>query len=595
MSLESFGALIPSMALEMAVKGAVICLAALGAAAALRRASASSRHLVLALSTAILVVLPVLALVLPSWEMAVLPAVEAQAPLLSPTLPTSAAAVMASDAGARLEPAREQERAGAAARLPISLALPVLALAVSTLLLLRLLVGVARLAGLAAEAVPAPRDWVQLLDEQRRKLGIASAVRLGVSEAIAVPVTFGWKSPVVLLPETARQWQERQLREALVHELAHVQRRDWPVQISARFACALHWFNPLVWRLARRLLLEAEHASDDQVLRAGVGAEEYAERLVALAREVRRAAPPAAAVAIARSSGLARRVTAILDAERRRSGPGRLAMAGAAGAALIFLLVVAPVRLVRAAEPPREKAPQVSSTAALPPLHRAAREGDVAEVRRLLAAGADPNADVPGVGTALRLAIDMDRAEVARVLLEAGADPLPEPMRRKAVEQGVKQGVEQGVKQGMEQGAKQGVEQGVKQGVEQGVEQGVKQGVEQGVKQGVEQGVEEGRQGALIEAAEKGDSAAVRFLLDKGAAPNHVVPGHGTPLIAAAREGHVEIVRLLLDAGADPNLRAVAGRIPPDRKGEAQTPLNMARRRGHRAVEQLLRERGATE
>ena len=56
-----------------------------------------------------------------------------------------------------------------------------------------------------------------------------------------------------MLPATARQWSDEQLRSVLLHELAHIKRRDTVVQLLAQIACALHWFNPLVWFAAWRL------------------------------------------------------------------------------------------------------------------------------------------------------------------------------------------------------------------------------------------------------------------------------------------------------------------------------------------------------
>src|SRR5262245_30104873 len=311
MNLASFVGELPSMALAVAGKGALISLAALGAAVALRRASAASRHLLLAFAAASLLLLPVLVAILPAWRLAVLPGVETpriDTPRVEPrgyqqgrpsgTEGTRVGFLRPVRDGSFPSPGFQPGVQGGA-----SLFLPWIPLAVSLLLLARLAVSVARLSRLRTGSRPAPAEWQELFDEHRRRLGIARSVRLAVSHSVAVPVTFGWRRPVVLLPEAALDWEEQPLREALVHELSHVRRGDWPVQVMARAACALHWFDPLVWLLCRRLLHEAELACDDQVLQAGTGAEGYAERLVALARQVR-SRRPAAAVAFARPSGL---------------------------------------------------------------------------------------------------------------------------------------------------------------------------------------------------------------------------------------------------------------------------------------------------
>lgn len=336
MSLASFIGELPSMVFAITGKGALISLAALGMAASLRRASAASRHLVLALAVVLLLLLLPMAMSLPSWNLTVLAG-------------TSQGSLGMMNAAAVGDAPRGVSTLG------------MISFFTSLLLLIRLGLAMHGLSRLQAGSRPAPAAWQELIDQHRRQLGIGRPVRLAVSGSVAVPVTFGWRRPVVLLPETASGWAEEPLREALIHELSHVRRGDWPVQMAARAACALHWFDPLVWLLCRRLLLEAELACDDQVLRAGAGAEGYAERLVALARQVRGSShPPASAVAFGRPSELASRVAAILDSGRRRGGPGRLARAGASAAALLLLLLLAPAHLVRAeSERPQAARPAV--------------------------------------------------------------------------------------------------------------------------------------------------------------------------------------------------------------------------------------------
>jgi membrane carboxypeptidase/penicillin-binding protein len=123
-------------------------------------------------------------------------------------------------------------------------------------------------------------------------------------------------------------------RLVLVHELAHVRRRDVLVQAIADVACAIHWCNPLVWICARRLRVEREIAADDAVLAAGVRPSRYAEELVAVASS----AMPSAALAMAERSSLETRVASILASRLARAplaarGTAAVVAAGAALAA----------------------------------------------------------------------------------------------------------------------------------------------------------------------------------------------------------------------------------------------------------------------
>src|SRR6185437_5803676 len=83
-------------------------------------------------------------------------------------------------------------------------------------------------------------------------------------------------------------WSPMDVQRALVHELEHVRRRDWPIQILARVVCAMYWFHPLVWTAVRRLSVEAERACDDAVL-IQCDSAAYAEQLVRLARRLLKA------------------------------------------------------------------------------------------------------------------------------------------------------------------------------------------------------------------------------------------------------------------------------------------------------------------
>jgi hypothetical protein len=130
----------------------------------------------------------------------------------------------------------------------------------------------------------------------------------------------------VLLPDEAAAWPLDRLRAVLLHEMAHVRRRDWPGHRLADLVCALYWFHPLVWPLARRLRAESEAACDDRVLALGVPAPDYARHLLDVARALGPAAVPPAAIAMARTARLEGRLTMILDPRRPRRAPTRRAL-----------------------------------------------------------------------------------------------------------------------------------------------------------------------------------------------------------------------------------------------------------------------------
>lgn len=209
-----------------------------------------------------------------------------------------------------------------------------------------LVAGHAGLARIARTAI-APEG-----DEWRALIGETGNVRVAVSPAVSAPVTWGWLRPLVLFPAGANTWPVERRRAALLHELAHVARRDYLIQIVAAFVCAVYWFHPLVWLAVHRLRSESEHASDDQVLSTGAEAPEYAEHLLEVARgAVGRRLCNLPAVDMAHPSNLESRVRAVLDGARTRSFvPRRTRFALAAIVTLILVPLAAARPELRAGE-----------------------------------------------------------------------------------------------------------------------------------------------------------------------------------------------------------------------------------------------------
>jgi TonB family protein len=116
----------------------------------------------------------------------------------------------------------------------------------------------------------------------------SAAARLGVPASrvtlregnVATPVVSGIFRPAILLPQGARLWDSFHRQTVLLHELAHVRRRDCLWQQIAGLACALFWFHPLAWRVAARMCREQELACDDLALSAGIDRRAYADLLL---------------------------------------------------------------------------------------------------------------------------------------------------------------------------------------------------------------------------------------------------------------------------------------------------------------------------
>lgn len=208
------------------------------------------------------------------------------------------------------------------------------------------LVGWRRMRRIARRGTPIRDEgWLRALDDAKRLAGVGRDVRLVTTAELAVPVTWGLMRPIVAIPASAASWDDAgdRRRIVLLHELSHVASLDWTFNLLARVVCALFWFHPAAWWLARRLREDAELACDDRVIGAGVRRSDYAELLLDAAD---RFLPGSPALALARRAGIRARLAAILDTRRAVAPLGRR---WAIVAALITGVVVAPTSAVRLA------------------------------------------------------------------------------------------------------------------------------------------------------------------------------------------------------------------------------------------------------
>jgi TonB family protein len=179
--------------------------------------------------------------------------------------------------------------------------------------------------------------WLSASARVARQLGLSRPVRMLTTRDAAI-CTWGVRRPSVVVPAHAMEWPNERITTVLCHELAHVSRGDWAMQLAADVLRAVFWFNPLTWLVHRRLRDEAERACDDTVLRLGTAQTAYAEHLLEIARSTRiRTVAFTAAMSMARSSTLEGRVAAMLNTKTSRTVPSL----GARAAILVVLVAAA--------------------------------------------------------------------------------------------------------------------------------------------------------------------------------------------------------------------------------------------------------------
>ncbi len=401
---------------DAVLKGTALLLVVFALAYVLKRAPAATRHLAWAVGLAGVLALPFLSNTMP-WRLSVLPA--AAAPVASvtaidlavvsddPLLPAldqtrpiaspvaSRAAVSRPDASAQASPVELERGLSWPSAATLIALLPTLWLIGVAVLLLRLVIGVAAIQVIARRA-ESSRDpaWLDALARAKTELGVDRPVRLVVSDSAAMPFTAGVVRHVIVLPESSNEWDAERRHAVLLHELAHIRRRDVLAHVVAQVACATYWFHPLVWMAARRLRAECERACDDLVLGTGTRASDYAEHLLSIVRSAARRWTPAVALPMARRSEFEGRLLAILESTGRPRAVTR-----AASATIVAMVTVTVIPLAALAPGAANHATVFAQTAlyASPPAPVGSADANADEASALRVPSIDSVASRQGV------------------------------------------------------------------------------------------------------------------------------------------------------------------------------------------------------
>jgi TonB family protein len=326
---------------ECTIKTSAILAIALSLRPLLRKRSAAVRHCVLAVALGLAAVTPILSLVLPSWN-------------LRPGLIDVSRVAPVEERISVLAPSTISTRDERALPPPASAALPsppahlveVIWLIGALLGAFILLTGFARLARVAAVSQPmAEGRWTRLAATISSEYRIRRRIRLLQSQNSSILVTWGVLRPELILPAGADAWPDARVAIVLRHELAHIRRFDWIVQMIAQALRVIYWFNPLLWVACHRLRLESEVACDDAALASGISGPDYAAHLLDLARALKNPYRAwSAALPMAGPSTTERRFTAMLNPALNRQALTRRVLIGTTVALLGITLPLAAFR-----------------------------------------------------------------------------------------------------------------------------------------------------------------------------------------------------------------------------------------------------------
>lgn len=114
---------------------------------------------------------------------------------------------------------------------------------------------------------PIPSEWLTVAAQTVAKLGISKKIQFYLSDRVNVPVALGFLKPVVLFPVAlVAQLDIKQVEAILIHELSHIRRNDYVLNLIKTGIETVLFFNPFVWLISRFIHIEREHACDDLVV-----------------------------------------------------------------------------------------------------------------------------------------------------------------------------------------------------------------------------------------------------------------------------------------------------------------------------------------
>ena len=149
-------------------------------------------------------------------------------------------------------------------------------------------------------------------------LGINKPVKVYISEWISSPLTIGFIKPLILLPVSAiNNLTVQQLEAILLHELSHIKRQDYIINLVLSLMQTILYFNPFIKLFMKRIEIERENCCDELVLQFEYDKHSYAAALLQLEKNAQ--SVPVLAMAAAQKNNLLHRIEKIVGVHRKPS------------------------------------------------------------------------------------------------------------------------------------------------------------------------------------------------------------------------------------------------------------------------------------
>ncbi|MEM7513780.1 MAG: M56 family metallopeptidase, partial [Bacteroidota bacterium] len=424
--------------------------------------------------------------------------------------------------------------------------------------------------------------WKAVFEEMTAKMGVFKNVQFLLTEKLQEPVTFYLLKPVVLVPlSLCTGMNPKQVEVLVLHELAHIRRNDFFVNLIQSVIEILFFFHPAVWWISGKIREEREHGCDDMVLKVQKDPMVYAEALTKLKITFRPQKTRLAMAAKSKTSAFSQRIFRLFGQYDQRP---QFVKGSLIALLLLMTLVFQAFRfpgpqvdihitshdhekpvteaVAIVPEPDSEPAPEATAGSHID-VFSDTDEGSHIDIFPEENSLATPNAEDEPKPEALAKFVDADEDPSIDMLVDAIHNNMIS-VAKYLVEQGVD------VNQVGHEGYTPLGEAAHHDRAEM-----IDFLLSNGAK--LEMKDEEGRT-ALVIAARNCASETANFLLEKGADVNAVDNKGNSVLMYAAHMGNYSLVKFLLDAGADKDLESKKG----------VTALSTAMRNGHEEVVLLL-------
>ncbi len=208
-----------------------------------------------------------------------------------------------------------------------------------------------------------PPHIANMLAQAQEAMGIYRKVTLLLSSKVNVPVMMGAIRPVILLPvATISQLTPQQLDAVILHELAHIRRHDYLINVVQTLLETALFFNPFVWLISRSIRRERELCCDDLVVSCAAEPIHYARALALLAQQATTSGNTLSLAASGQKNQLLTRIKRIMEMNNTRPSSGRYPALAIATAALLLMASVATFTPTFAQKSDKEKAPAATTT-----------------------------------------------------------------------------------------------------------------------------------------------------------------------------------------------------------------------------------------